>query len=122
MKYIRTKDGVYLNGGKFGNPCVGIVGKKIEIDYGFCFDNKDIVGKSNTLYRLFDEVVIIHEDGEITQYNVVGDECRHKYDPYYNFDIKHIKLYDGLIKGAIWTDKGLIYVAKLSEGGEWKLL
>lgn len=29
---------------------------------------------------------------------------------------------DLIIYGAIWTDKGLIYVAKLNEKGEWELI
>lgn len=27
-----------------------------------------------------------------------------------------------IVYGAIWTDKGLIYVAKMNENGEWELL
>lgn len=37
MKYIRTKDGIWLFSGTHHNKDV-IIGKKQEIDFGYCFE------------------------------------------------------------------------------------
>ena len=66
MKYIRTKDGIYLNGGKFGKPYSGIVGKKHEYDFGYCFNKKDIIKQADTIEKLIDELLFVTEYGNFT--------------------------------------------------------
>lgn len=108
MKYIRTKDGIWLNGGKFGFPCEGIVGKKDEYDFGFCFDKKDIIKQADTIEKLCDEFV----------YFINGMPfVTHKGEIHYVAEGIPVVIY-----GAIWTDKGLIYVAKMNDKGELELL
>ena len=103
MKYVRTKDGLYLNGGKFGKPYAGMVGKKQEIDFGYCFDKKCIIGQADTIEELCDCFV---------------DYCEEDDSHFVSTEIQGIHE----IYGAIWTDKGLIYVAKMNEKGEFELL
>ena len=113
MKYIRTKDGIWLFGGTHDKGNV-VIGKKHEYDFGYCFSKADILKQADTIEELCDEFVV--------------------YKNTYNYDIWHslisddkkavmIALKDGFeIYGAIWTDKGLIYVAKINEKGELELL
>ena len=105
MRYIRTKD------------------KIIEVNNwykkGYAYCEEDGVWKTpnqqaDTIEELCDEFVV---------YDI------HK-NKYLNFiHLKSLIGYceeNGLdktaIKGAIWTDKGLIYVAKMNEKGELELL
>lgn len=67
-----------------------------------------IVKKADTIEELCDEFVV-KMDGEcITRRTLL--ELR---------DMVH---YVQAIYGAIWTDKGLIYVAKMNDKGEFELL
>ena len=111
MKYIRTKDGrivaipnksnfilydddkLVIDTTKKGQACIyGIVNKQ-----------------ANTIEELCDEFVI---DSEIYGhiYWTLGLEV-----------FKRLKTKDNFY-GAIWTDRGLIYVAKMNEKGELELL
>lgn len=106
--YIRTKDGIYETrengetyngfGCKFNNGTIKI-------------HKKDILKQSETLEELCDEIVYCK---------------RGFYEIYRQLDFAH---YDkeyikngGTIKGAIWTDKGLIYVAKMDNEGKLVLI
>ena len=87
------------------------VGEHIEYDNkgGHSMDNwylKDILKQANTIEELCDEFVYIDEGS----YPEVSDEL----------DLMQTK--STIIFGAIWTDKGLIYVAKMNEKGELELL
>ena len=103
-KYIRTKDGVY----------------EIEKKLSYCYldknDNEylfeDILSQADTIEELCDEFVFI-------DFGIYGDKV-------YRFKTleeskKCNALYDRCY-GAIWTDKCLIYVAKMNNKGELKLL
>ena len=129
MKYIRTTDNIYKsillsitkitkieeNGEEY--PC-------LEIFLGFSADgfrmtrNERIIKESDNLEELFSAFVLkgidlIHLNKERTQYRFEGsDEW---------FDIIDTELRMG-IYGAIWTDRGLIYVAKLNDKKEFELL
>ncbi len=112
MKYIRTKNNVY----------------EIMKECGACYITttdempykKDIIKEADTIEELC-------------------DEFRYEYDKF----LKHERCWRSrktgmwldndndlplsekeisTIKGAIWTDKGLIYVAKMNEKGELELL
>ena len=78
------------------------------------FDNykDDLIKVSDTIEELCDEFVIIDEDNEP---NIKQGR-----------DIHHCRriwaINNCLIYGAIWTDKGLIYVAKMNDKGELELL
>lgn len=95
MKYIRTKDGRIL-----------------------VADDNSLMSKlttnkvADTIEELCDEFVMINEENEhyIKQDNDIHHIRR-------KWEIGNYKVY-----GAIWTDKGLIYVAKMNNKGELELL
>ncbi len=73
--------------------------------------------QADTIEKLCDEFVMIDEENEhyIKQDNDIH-HIRRKW-AIGNWAIGNYKVY-----GAIWTDKGLIYVAKLNEKGELELI
>ena len=95
MKYIRTKDGRIL-----------------------VADDNSLMAKlttnkvADTIEELCDEFVMIDEENEhyIKQDNDIHHIRR-------KWAIGNYKVY-----GAIWVDKGLIYVAKMNDKGELELL
>ena len=94
MRYIRTKDGCILEKGN--------VLHNISKAYGV----KDIK-EADTIEELCDEFVI--------------KDVNEKY-AYIREERPDILYQNCEIYGAIWTDKGLIYVAKMNEEGELELL
>ena len=100
MKYGRTKDGrigIYLN--KQIGQCHRVQLKEtIETIY----DN-EIIKQADTIKELCDELVCGNE--------IISEE-----------QAKTCYLLNKVIYGAIWTNKGLIYVAKMNEKGELELL
>lgn len=116
MRYIRTKQGhVYKRLYKDGalNRGVGYIVEGVIMPYG-----EDIIKESDAIEELCDEFVLAKVDfivlnKEHTQFRFKGkDEW---------LDITEIESKRG-IYGAIWTDKGLIYVAKMNKKGELELL
>lgn len=146
MKYIRTKDKVIDltskqvssyeiiddktaiddHGEDSGFICVyyfdSNIGEHIEYDNkgGHSMDNwylKDIIAKADTIEELCDAYV--DDYIKLHKFKIV-----HENNPYLTGLIRDRK-YDhrGIdVYGAIWTDKGLIYVAKMNEKGELELL
>ena len=106
MKYIRTKDGIYervmvVRQVCNGNEVAVIRPDKVEFE--------PIINQADTIEELCDEFVDIYkyEKPDIALLN----------------DIKFFESYKShTVYGAIWTDKGLIYVAKMNEKGELELL
>lgn len=101
MKYIRTKDRIYDLSNKYSQT-------PEEVQIALMTGNYK---QSDTIEELCDEFVI--------------DEVH-----YIESSLKEIVLYEkcigkGLltnIYGAIWTSKGLIYVAKMNDKGELELI
>ena len=107
MRYIRTKE---------TECCIIDTIKYKEITGEDCFIPKnEIVDKADTIDKLCDEFVIAYENGARIVY---GDLEWAKVKAIASSKIG-IKL---IIYGAIWTDKGLIYVAKLNDKKELELL
>ena len=109
MKYIRTKDG-----------CLYSEEDWYELGYSK-FENQDdmftIVKKSDTIEELCDEFIVVSSVSVLKPWKITKKwlktlEQAKKYEP-------SDKCY---IYGAIWTDKGLIYVAKMNGKGELELL
>lgn len=103
MKYIRTKDGRIIDtkGKELVNPRVV---QFYDDDLKNAMWVDDIIAQADTVEELCDEFVGIYKN--ICE--VVIDKTNwNKYDIFY---------------GAIWTDKGLIYVAKMNEKGVLELL
>ena len=115
MRYIRTKSGIeQANYGEDFNEGKSYFYKsEYRWDYGDVYHKvkvktyakNGITRISNAIKELCDEFVMI------------GDG-KHKLDiGYHSYGDEKIQIY-----GAIWTDKGLIYVAKMNKKGELELL
>lgn len=101
MKYVRTKNGNILNLSR------GLTSMIV--------DKEDIVQQADTIEELCDEFVF-HVENQ--RYWVINNYKRAlEIAKSYNED--EIKF---ICYGAIWTDKGLIYVAKTNKKGELELL
>jgi hypothetical protein len=108
MKYIRTKYGIIYEEyarEKCPNGCV-IATNTVRIPYA------DILCEADTIEELCDMFVVINDDWGKEPYCCTYVEIK----LYKNLKTK------GKVYGAIWTDKGLIYVAKMNDKGELELL
>lgn len=120
MKYIRTKEGIYEVVG-FDNECI-IPSKLVKVKTNgreritHCCDT-DIIKEADTIEELCDEFVIEYRDG--SKFISIHDNTD-------KFLIEHKdEIESGYIKnvyGAIWTSKGLIYVAKMNSEGKLVLI
>ena len=70
----------------------------------------DVVKSADTIEELCDKFVYIGNDGNFIDSHVVPHTL-------YMIKNENVKVY-----GAIWTNKGLIYVAKMNDKGELELL
>ena len=110
MKYIRTKDGRIKKLNKENEKF--FEGKKI-----FLASTLEEVKQADTIEELCDEFVLIANDSDVPRYRF--KTFQEAIDKLKALDY----LGEGLIlKGAIWTDKGLIFVAVMNEKGELELL
>lgn len=129
MKYIRTKDGKILNliAYKEDGEINGGIKYTSKLNGSHLFIQKNnILKQADMIEELCDEFVLDHP--------LFGDSCKclyHSFEKAKNgikkrSDNAH-NLYDFNIYGAIWTDKGLIYKARMKgifPNGEidWELL
>ena len=113
--FIRTKDGI-IDTTKIatGNKYMDFATNDESFRAIFKIEP---LAKSDNLAELCDEFVI-HVISEETEF-----EAHYEYDDFDTFKGAKIKEgYKGSHYGAIWTDKGLIYVAKMNEDGELVLI
>lgn len=75
----------------------------------------NILKQADTIEELCDEFVVINENGKYEGSSEILDIC------FLNF-FTTLKDKKKKLFGAVWTDKGLIYVAKMNEKGELELL
>ena len=114
MKYIRTKDGIY--------KVVDTYETKYVIGYtedGFEISiyKENVISQAETIDELCDELVIEYRDGSkiISIHDNTKEFLKeHKYELKSSY-IKNVY-------GAIWADKGLIYVAKMDSDGKLELI
>ena len=102
MNYIRTKDGIYTLSEAYW---AGI--------------EDEIIAQADTIEELCDEFVYENQEYKTPQ------KCCQSYSGNWHDEQSSRLLTDDevlTVKGAIWTDKGLIYVAKMNEKGELELL
>lgn len=127
MKYIRTKDGriIETNNLEFELEILKVKGnvlyemtRAISIRFEDGINKREIkwikteiIKQANTIEELIDEYVLVEKSAR----------CFLNYDEITEDDLK-LCLQDHDIFGAIWTDKGLIYVAKMNDKGDWELL
>ena len=115
MSYIRTKDGkIHMSYSDYQSFDKLWVCKKLYTLGDFYYVRRSrIVAQANTIEELCDCFVVI--DKEKVFPNQVYDK-RHLYT------LKTRENTRFIIYGAIWTNKGLIYVAKMNENGELRLI
>lgn len=109
MKYIRTKNRIYKVESETYDKQDYYIGKYYVIL------KEQIVNKSENPFELIDEFVVIRDTTKITQL-VRADDINY---------LKELMESDKRIievKGAIWTDKGLIFVAKMNSRGDLELI
>lgn len=115
MKYIRTKDGIYER--------ITVVRQLIK-DYEVAVFNPNtanlepIINQADTIEELCDEFIVVHENGNHVIQKKVGNGLKDMDKDY----PKYLERNNQFFYGAIWTDKGLIYVAKMNDKGELELL
>ena len=97
--YIRTKDGVYNT--------IHLTSKMLE------HYKTDIINQSENLEELCDEFVIVRNGERPT--------ILLNYDNLSLLKARVVKD-NQKVYGAIWTSKGLIYVAKMNENGDLELI
>ena len=113
MKYIRTKDGRIVDTTKYPeHPASWSVQAS---DYALT------IKESENLEELCDEFVYIENGKPRVLDRVITRTLKEKGIKYAE-KIYSQPNWNGLMFGAIWTDKGLIYVAKLNEKGELDLI
>lgn len=96
MKYIRLKDGKIVDQYQTVRP-------------------QFVVKRADTIKELCDEFVVAYENGARIVY---GDLEWAKIKAKTSLKVGG----KSIIYGAIWTEKGLIFVAKMNEKGELELL
>lgn len=123
MKYIRTKDGVYElvdNLYQYHNGVEKFWYAKEENGTTLAIEitaNK-ILNQSENLYELCD--LFIDEETKTIFHKHNGYVINWKTNMVYS--LKALSESYHSVKGAIYTDKGLIYVAKMNEKGELELI
>ena len=106
MKYIRTEDGIYD-------------GEKYNADYLLDMGLDKIVKQADTIEELCDEIVLKHyAEDHPAMYHRYSVRCLE----FAKIEAKKWLPEKYEIYGAIWTSKGLIYVAKLNSKGELELI
>ena len=123
MKYIRTKDGIY----EVENENFNYVGK----EYKRATWNKSqlVINQADTIEELCDEFIGVLDNGKGSHiwYNeqLLGITEWETFEEYMEkiwFYAKANVSLNEILYGAIWTDKGLIYVAKMNDKGELELI
>lgn len=123
MKYIRTKDGRIFDYEPTHNIDVdGFVVQHIN-GWSKPLMKKDIIKIADTIEELCDAFVSICEDNFpeilVPKYISPSDTLITAWKNRFEDEMCYK---DVIIKGAIWTDKGLIYVAKMNDKGELELI
>ena len=111
MKYIRTKEGKIIDIDKRYQWHLenGWINKRIKDKETFIkISHHNIVAQADTIEELCDEFLIKGTRG--IYLGIPLQEC----------ELRNIPITQ--IYGAIWTDKGLMYVAKMNDKGELELL
>ena len=121
MKYIRTKDKIYASERWENHPTPS--GKNVYYDINCnapIIKEDDIVGMNDNIEELCDEFVV-YLQGENN--NLPMTVLKEMFDVFKKSILLGMKeKLNCWLNGAIWIDKGLIYVAKLNDKGELELL
>lgn len=120
MKYIRTKDDVYELYYNSEFEYYEVITKGFDRTRGQFIITENNIGKyetADTIEELCDEFVVKH----------INNEKPYITDNYQKHDLlkDRQKAYEygvEIVYGAIWTTKGLIYVAKMDDEGKLVLI
>jgi hypothetical protein len=123
MKYIRTKDKILIAPGLYDNGCMVLCSnppkyetRNAKNEWG-CVEISEVIKIADTIEELCDEFVLEKNDYfEYMIFKLFTTAKALKIESVKNKEVK------ANIYGAIWTDKGLIYVAKMNDKGELELL
>lgn len=119
MKYIRTKDGIYkatkINGTIVARGGVAYSCNIADVHFPIVFKEKDIIKQADTIEELCDE--LIFDNVYHSRMTPSAMHTKENQEVIKNYLKQNITCY-----GAIWTDKGLIYVAKMNDKGDLELL
>lgn len=121
QKYIRTKDNIFevvdiLTDGRFKVYTIPNLKRFTRV-----YEAKDIIKQADTIKELCDMFVVIAKEFPMpVEMPLTQKEEFEKMKKVVLLGtaIKH----DIQLKLAIWTDKGLIYVAKMNKEGEFELI
>lgn len=111
MKYIRTKDGIYdleKSLFYFFDGCVKVVSHCEQFE-----ENSDNCKATDTIEELCDDFVVIGYEKTLRPQIIYGQNIK----KFYQKNKNTCEIY-----GAIWTEWGLKYVAKMNEKGELELI
>ena len=110
--YIRTKDGVYevVQANAIYTEVKGNTNGVPLNDGNTAIHFKEIINQSENLEELCDEFV------------GVDKTCKNGHQLLRAVPYKCANYWNGGVYGAIWTDKGLIYVAKMNDKGDLELI
>ena len=113
MKYIRTGSEIYDIDDLY--VCEDLVGKPYATKNGaWCIYKESIIKEADTIEELCDEFVFFDtKDNNKPHYKSSESE---------GIWFLGASLFIETLRGAIWTDKGLIYVAKMNDKGELELI
>ena len=119
MKYIKTKDGIY-EVVCFDEECI-IPSPIIKMNGRFthCSEYKSYK-QADTIEELCDE--FIYEYNSYSKHEMCQRNCITGLWCDYSTELLLNEKERLSIKGAIWTSKGLIYVAKMNKEGELELI
>ena len=110
MKYIRTKDGI----GLLRKGVDKYIVKDSDYSCEIAIDEKTLLKNykvADTIEELCDGFVAVRE-------NASGNNTNF----FIEFEDWELWMCEYDIYGAIWTDKGLIYVAKMNDKGDLELI
>lgn len=114
--YIRTKDGIYKVSHYNAYATHKRKGETLLEGYKTSYiKNENIINQSENLEELCDCFVYFDITHKVHTVFSLEEYKKYKQDKYWTCDL-HIWY------GAVWTSKGLIYVAKMNDKGELELL
>lgn len=113
-KYIRTKDEIFRIEKNIYNKVFAVNSKREWQEFEYI--EKDIIKEADTIEELCDEFVYVNK----------STNSKTVYAGFVAFQIstmtKIAKEIESDLYGAIWTESGLIYVAKMNDKGELELI
>ena len=110
MNYIRTKDGRIIDTTKIATGSKYMDFATNDESFKEIFKTESLL-KADTIEQLCDEFVLVDK--------MTGKHCLDDINDYYYLK-EEVDEYE--VFGAIWTDKGLIYVAKMNDDGVLELI